>query len=150
MKIRFAFLICILGLLSAEAQIRRSGTGINALDQQHDMQGAAKPPSPEEQLAKTMEMLTSELALNGLQEAAIRNVLHDQQRKLTALRTDPRPDSEKQEEAVQITSKSDNEIKALLDPDQLKKYDSFKEQLRSGKKKKKDKRKEKEQSETAE
>ncbi|MBD3583853.1 hypothetical protein [Flavobacterium selenitireducens] len=144
MKIRFAILIFVFGLVTAQAQMRRSGTGINALDQQHDMQGAAKPPSPEEQLSKTMAMLTTELSLNGLQEAAIRNVLHDQQRKLTALRTDSRPEAEKQEEAVQITTKSDNDIKALLDPDQLKKYDAFKEQMRSGKKKKKEKKKEKE------
>jgi len=143
MKIRFVLLVCLICFWSAQSQVRRSGTGINALDQQHDMQGANKPPSPAEQLNKTMTTLTEELALNGLQEAAIRNILHDQQRKMTALRTDPRPDSEKQEEAVQITTKSDLDIKALLDPEQLKKYDSFKEQVRSGKKKKKNKKKNK-------
>ncbi|RZJ70501.1 hypothetical protein [Flavobacterium sp.] len=150
MKTRFALLLFVLFTISAAAQMRRNGTGINALDQQHDMQGQSKGPSPEEQLDKTMTMLTTELTLNGLQEAAIRNILHDQQRKLTALRTDTRPDSEKKEEAVQITEKSDRDIKALLDSGQLAKYETFKEQLRSGKKKSKKKDKKTEQEEVHE
>lgn len=142
MKIRFAIIIGIVAVFSGNAQSRRTATGINALDQQHAMQGSTKPPTPEEQLDKTMSMMTSELVLNGLQEAAVRNILHDQQRKMTALKSDTRPDSEKKDEAVAISEKSDKDIKALLDADQLKKYDALKEQLRSGKKiKKKDRKK---------
>lgn len=150
MKLVFAIIIASISV-SASAQMGmgmnpgmgRSSTGIRSIDQQHNEQGRAKAPTPEEQLDQTMTMLTTELTLNGLQEAAIRNILHDQQRQLTALRTDTRPDSEKQEDARLITEKSDKDIKALLDPDQLTKYEAFKEQMRSGKKKKskKDKKK---------
>lgn len=144
MKMRFALLICLFCVVSASAQIRRNSTGINAIDQQHDMQGSNKGPTPEEQLNTTMQKITADVGLNGLQEAAIRNILKEQMVQLTALRQDSRPESEKMDEARLISEKSDKEIQSLLDPGQLEKYNALKEELRSGKKKKK-KKKEKDQ-----
>ena len=149
MKIQFALLIVAFTAFSASAQYGspygRSGTGIRSIDQQHDMQGSSKPPTPEEQLDKTMVKMTTDLELNGLQEAAIRNILKEQQRQLTALRQDTsRPDSDKMDEMRQISEKNDKDIQALLDPAQIEKYTALKEELRSGKKKKKNKKKEQE------
>ncbi|NUY82194.1 hypothetical protein HUK80_14915 [Flavobacterium sp. MAH-1] len=144
MKMRFALLICLFCVVSASAQIRRNSTGINAIDQQHDMQGSNKGPTPEEQLNTTMQKITADVGLNGLQEAAIRNILKEQMVQLTALRQDSRPESEKMDEARLISEKSDKEIQSLLDPGQLEKYNALKEELRSGKKKKKKKEKDQE------
>lgn len=141
MKVKIALLFCTFMVLATSAQSMRSRTGINALDQQRDMQGAPKPPTPEEQLEKTMAKMTTDLELNGLQEAAIRNILKEQMVQLTALRQENRPDSEKMDEARLISEKSDKQILALLDPGQIDKYNALKEEFRSGKKKKKKDRK---------
>src|SRR4051812_36192011 len=149
MKISFAFLTLVLFSVSVSAQMgmsQRGGTGINAVDRQHDMQGAPKAATPEEQLNSTMTKLTTDLSLNGLQEAAIRMILKDQMSQIVALRADKtRPDSDKQGDARLLTEKSDKEIQALLDPDQIIKYQSLKEEMRSGKKKKKKNKKDEEE-----
>lgn len=146
MKIRLiTFLLVLTGGL-ASAQVGMGGRNRDMLQQQHDDQGREKGPSPEEQLDKFMVQMTSDLELNGLQEAAMRIIYKEQVAKMGVLRTASMTDSEKQEEARTITEKTDKDVKALLDAQQLEKYEKLKEDMRSGKKKKKKDREKKPES----
>lgn len=129
-------LVLTSGLASAQVGMG-GGRNRDMLQQQHDDQGREKGPTPEEQLDKFMAQMTSDLELNGLQEAAIRIIYKEQIGKMGVLRTASMTDSEKQEEARIITEKTDKDVKALLDAQQLEKYEKLKEDMRSGKKKKK-------------
>lgn len=127
-------------IASAQVGMGRNRTN-TMLQQQHENQGRDKGPTPEEQLDKFMAQMTAQVELNGLQEAAVRNILKEQMRQNKALQTSDQPESEKQDEARQVSEKSDKEIKALLDASQLEKYEKMKQDMRSGKKFKKKKKK---------
>lgn len=138
MKIYLITFLLVLTSGSALAQVGMGGgRNRDMMQQQHDEQGRDKGAAPEEQLEKLMVQMTADLELNGLQEAAMRIIYKEQMAKMGVLRTASMTDSEKQEEARIITEKTDKDVKALLDAQQLEKYEKLKEDMRSGKKKKK-------------
>ena len=133
-----ALLTC--GLVSAQRFSQQNNPNI---EREHQMQGRDTGPTPEQQLDTFMIQMTADLSLNGLQEAAIRNILVEQMRQNNALRLSQQTDSQKQEEMRMTTEKTDKDIKALLDGDQLEKYEKLKMDMRAGKKNKKNKNKDK-------
>lgn len=108
--------------------------------------GQGSPPSdskkknaydPVEQL---MKKLTPELTLDSFQEAVIRTSLKSQMEKVESIRTDASmSNAEKQDKAVVVIAKTDDEIKAVLNPAQREKYAAYKDKVRGKKKKGKDK-----------
>ncbi|RZJ65121.1 MAG: hypothetical protein EOO50_14870 [Flavobacterium sp.] len=143
MKIRLLTTILLLTGFFASAQMGGMNSGVRNRNMMQQPQSDDKPkgPSPDEQLDKFMVQVVSDLELNGLQEAAIRNIYKDQMKQMEAIRSSTTmTESDKQEEARLLSEKTDKEVKALLDAPQLEKYENMKKDLRSGKKKKKKKK----------
>ena len=138
MKNRIALLLLLLVSFGSVAQRNRMGM-------QPDLpQSAPQGPTPEEQLDKLMVRINEEIQLDGLQEAAIRNIFKEQMQKIGFLQKSEMNEEQKREEMRLITEKTDKDIMTLLSPDQAQRYEKFKQDMRSGKssskkKKKKDK-----------
>lgn len=148
MKIRLLTAILLLTGIIASAQMGGMyGNRNRGMMQQPQSDEKPKAPSADEQLDKFMAEITTNLELNGLQEAAIRNIYKDQMKQMEAIKTSSMPDSDKQEEARLLSEKTDKEVKALLDAPQLEKYESLKKDLRAGKKPKKKKKKDEDEKE---
>lgn len=94
----------------------------------------------DEQLDMIMPPLTEAVQLDGLQEAAIRQILMNQLRQsdLLVKETDFSNDR-KRDEATALVEQTDGEVKKLLSPKQLELYEKYKTDLRSGKRPKKKK-----------
>ncbi|RYZ81671.1 MAG: hypothetical protein EOP06_23080 [Proteobacteria bacterium] len=155
MKIRLlAAMLLVTGFASAQMGMNgRNRGGLQSQMNQPQQTTPDKGPSPDEQLNNFMQKITPELELNGLQEAAVRNIYKDQMTAMANLKAaSALSDAEKQEEARVISERTDKDVKALLDVKQLEKYDVMKKNLREGKriKKKKNKKDEEEKSETVE
>ncbi|NMH26974.1 hypothetical protein [Flavobacterium silvaticum] len=95
----------------------------------------------DEQLDQIMPPMTEAIELDGLQEAAIRQILLNQFRQSNMLSKEVDFDNDrKREESMAVFEKTDEEIKKLLRPNQIELYDQYKKDLRKGKKPKKKKK----------
>ena len=115
----------------ANAQVDRR------LQQQQQRSGTQKETKKltwEEQLDIIMPPMIQELHLDGLQAAAIRNLLLDQFRQSNILtKEDDFDQQRKREESIKMMENTDGEIKKLLSPEQIELYDNYKKDVRSGK-----------------
>jgi ribosomal protein L29 len=142
MKTTYFTLLLFAGLLPGIAtaqmggQMGRGQMGSGQLGRDQTMGSDVKKKAPD-QLEMMVDRLKKELTLDSFQEAVIRSSIKNQMDKVAGLRTDSTMgNAEKQDKASDIAKKTDDEIKAVLNKEQLEKYEAFKIQIRSGKKKK--------------
>lgn len=94
-----------------------------------------KKPTWEQQIDSAMPTLKEVLELDGLQEAAIRNIMLNQMRQSNMLSKEVEFDeTRKRQEYSKLMEDTDADIKKLLRPDQIEMYEEYKKDVRKGKK----------------
>lgn len=94
-----------------------------------------KKPTWEQQIDSAMPTLKEVLELDGLQEAAIRNIMLNQMRQSNMLSKEVEFDeTRKRQEYSKLMEDTDADIKKLLRPDQIEMYEAYKKVVRKGKK----------------
>ena len=122
MKFKLHFLIVVFALLFSEmsfAQVNR-----NVAPGQYRM---PKPKTGKvDYVEQTVAYYTKELTLDDFQAAAVKEIINEEKDNISAMReqTDATLD-EKRDRSKAINDRIDTKIKAILSPDQLKKYEDM-------------------------
>jgi len=96
-------------------------------DQPPAMQGPGHGPGPGAwEPAKRAAMLAKKLNLTSDQQAKVQDILKSQQSQMETLRSDSSlSNADRHTKMMEIRKSSDDQIRALLDPDQQKKWDQM-------------------------
>jgi len=118
MKKIFFLILFVFSYINSNAQIdRRIGAGQYSNGDQNKKVDIVE---------SSVELLKKELNLDGFQEAIVRNLIKDNQSKSKEIiETSIYSDIEKKNLLTEIGEKFNTEIKKILSPEQLEKYEKF-------------------------
>ncbi|MCK6607478.1 MAG: hypothetical protein L6Q46_04130 [Flavobacterium sp.] len=118
MKKIFFLILFVFSFINSNAQIdRRIGAGQYSNGDQNKKVDIVE---------SSVELLKKELNLDGFQEAIVRNLIKDNQSKSKEIiETSIYSDIEKKNLLTEIGEKFNTEIKKILSPEQLEKYEKF-------------------------
>jgi len=123
--VKHAFLaLVVAGLLYTVSPVAAQDNG--SADQQSAPAGGPEHGHHHFDPAKRTEMLTKQLKLNSDQQAKVLDILKSQQSQMESLRSDTSTSQDdRRSKMMEIHKTSNDQIRALLDPDQQKKWDKM-------------------------
>jgi len=130
MKTRLIFIsILFFALYSNDAYSQYYGNNRSGVDRSiGNVQRPSKKPTKQDYAESGSQYLTKELKLDGLQQAAVKTIIIDNQGSIEEIAKSNISNEEKRDKMLLINDKIDKEIKRLLSPEQIEKYNKMKEE----------------------